>query len=105
MTFEEKLEKFLKEPVGFRLKSEEIAKELAKVLDGDDRFRDVDGWQWDELCDEARTEYGNKAYVSYDDSESMSHYGSTDDGDYDDTDVEVPELLNITLRELKKCNS
>ena len=103
MTFEEKLEKFLKEPVGFRLKSEEIAKELAKVLDGDDRFRDVDGWEWDELCDEARTEYGNKAYVSYDNMENRSYYGSTD-GDDDDTDVEAPELLNITLRELKKYN-
>ena len=104
MTFEEKLEKFLKEPVGFRLKSEEIAKELAKTLDGDNRFRDADGWEWEDLCGEARTEYGNKAYISYDNMENRSHYCSTD-GDDDDTDVGVPELLNITLRELKKYNS
>ena len=103
MTFKEKLEKFLEEPVGFRLKSEEIAEELAKTLDGDNRFRDADGWEWEALCGEARADYGNKAYVSYDNMENISHYGSTD-GDDDDTDVEAPELLNITLRELKKYN-
>lgn len=103
MTFKEKLEKFLKEPVGFRLKSDEIAAEMAKVLDSDNRFKDVDGWEWEDLCGEARADYRNKAYISYDNLENRSHYGSTD-GDDDDTDVEVPELLNITVRELKKYN-
>ena len=108
MTFKEKLEKFLKEPIGFRLKSEEIAEELAKVLDGDDRFKEVDGWEYEDLCGDARCEYGNKAYLSYDNQEHRSHYGSTDDdAEYYDFGIgtEVPEFLNITLRELKKYNS
>ena len=108
MTFKEKLEKFLKEPVGFRLKSDEIAEELAKVLDGDDRFKDVDGWRYEDLCGDARCEHGNKAYISYDNHEHRSRIGSTnDDDDYYDygIGVEVPELLNITLRELKKYNN
>ena len=105
MTFKEKLEKFLNEPVGFRLKSEEIAEELAKVLDGDDRFKDVDGWAWESLCSSARDVHGNKGYISYDNQEHRSQYGSTDGDDCDyGIGVEVPELLNITLRELKKYN-
>ena len=64
MTFKEKLEKFLKEPVGFRLKSEEIAKELGKILDGDSRFRDASGWEWEISCCDAWYNYGNKAYIS-----------------------------------------
>ena len=105
MTFKEKLEKFLNEPVGFRVKSDEIADELAKVLDRDERFKDVDGWSWEMILDEARTDYGNKAYISYDKRESRGDCGSIS-GDYadDDDGYEVPELLNITLRELKKYN-
>ena len=96
MTFKEKLEKFLEEPVGFRLKSKEIAEELAKVLDGDDRFRDVEGWGWEALCDKAWNVFGDKALVVYD--AASNFYGHTDAiGD-------MIRPVDVTLEELKEYN-
>ena len=95
MTLEEKLEKFLEGPIGFRLKSEEITDELAKVLDGDDRFKDKD-WAWKELCSDARKRYGDKALIAYD--ATGNFYGST----YTIGDMIDP--VDVTLDELKAYN-
>lgn len=102
MTFEEKLEKFKSERVGFRVSSEEIADELAKILDGDDRFNDSDGCSWETLCGLARSDHENKAYIAYDGSRSI--YGSTNEIDGCELQMDIVELLDVTLRELKKYN-
>ena len=102
MTFKEKLEKFKSERVGFRVSSEEIADELAKVLDADDRFKDSEGCSWEALCDFARVAYGNKAYVAYDGSRSV--YGCTDHIDGRELKIDIANLLDVTLEELKAYN-
>ena len=102
MTFKEKLEEFKSERVGFRVNSEEIADELAKVLDADDRFKDSEGCSWEALCDFARSNHENKTYIAYDGSRSI--YGSTDEIDGCELQVNIIELLDVTLEELKEYN-
>ena len=103
MTFEEKLEKFKSERVGFRVSPEGIADGLAKVFtkesmvnrNGSSPKRTL------ECCLTGNTEYPGVPYVAYNytEGEHKLSYGT------DDFIGEAPiVLLNVTLEELKAYN-
>lgn len=103
MTFEEKLEKFKSERVGFRVGSEDIAKELAKVFTKENTI-DRNGLSPThtlELCLTRNTEYPGVPYVAYNytEGEHELSYGTDDFTDEDPID-----LLDVTLEELKEYN-
>lgn len=103
MTFEEKLEGFKRDRVGFRVSSEWIADELAKVFTKECMV-DRDGsspMQTLEFYLTEYEEYPGVPYIAYNyiDGEHMLSHG-TDDF----TDEEPIELLDVTLKELKAYN-
>ena len=103
MTFEEKLEKFKSERVGFRVSSEGVAKELAKVFTKEnmkDRGGDTpsDALKY---CLTEYWEYPGVPYIAYNytEGEHELSYGT------DDFTDEAPiDLLDVTLEELKEYN-
>ena len=103
MTFEEKLEKFKSERVGFRVSSEGIADELAKVFTKEG----MEGRGWHnpsdalEGCLTENWEYPGVPYIAYNytKGEHELSYGT------DDFIGEDPiNLLDVTLEELKEYN-
>ena len=103
VTFEEKLEKFKSERVGFRVSSEDIADELAKVFTKEGMV-DRDGSSPThalEYCLTEHTEYPGVPYIAYNynKGEHELSYGT------DDFTDEAPiDLLDVTLEELKEYN-
>ena len=103
MTFEEKLEKFKSERVGFRVDSEGVAKELAKVFTKEGMEargrRNPSG-----ILKYALTEYWEYPgvpYIAYNYTE-CEHELSCGTDDF--TDEAPIDLLDVTLEELKEYN-
>ena len=103
MTFKEKLEKFKSERVGFRVSSEDIADELAKVFTKEGMV-DRDGSSPAQTLEFYLTkykEYPGVPYIAYNyiEGEHMLSHGT------DDFTDEAPiDLLDVTLEELKEYN-
>ena len=100
MTFKEKLEKFKSERVGFRVSSEDIADELAKVFTKEGMV-DRNGSSPTQTLEFYLTEYKGYPGVpyivyNYIEGEHMLSHGT------DDFIDEAPiDLLDVTLEELK----
>ena len=103
MTFKEKLEKFKSERVGFRVSSEDIADELAKVFTKEGMV-DRNGSSPTQTLEFYLTEYKGYPGVpyivyNYIEGEHMLSHGT------DDFTGEAPiDLLDVTLEELKEYN-
>ena len=102
-TFQEKLDRFKSEPIGFLVKSKEIADELAKVFDREGMEGYVSkSMSW--FMVRAWDSYGKegKLYVSY--NYPRGHYGLSY-GLSNSTGKYLDELIDITLEELKSYNA
>ena len=102
-TFQQKLDRFKREPVGFLVKSKEIADELAKVFDREGMEGYVSkSMSW--FMVRAWDSYGKegKLYVSY--NYPRGHYGLSY-GLSNSTGKYLDELIDITLEELKSYNA
>lgn len=103
MTFEEKLEKFKSERVGFLVKSREIADELAKVLikEGMKGRGNWPVYLTLKGCLTDNKEYPGTPYVTYNYflGEHKLSYGT------DDCLDEPMEIIDVTLEELNKYNT
>ena len=103
MTFKDKFEKFKSERVGFRVDSEGVAKELAKVFtkEGMANREGLSPAHTLEFCLTENWEYPGVPYIAYNytEDEHKLSYGTDDFIDEDPID-----LLDVTLEELKEYN-
>lgn len=100
MTFEEKLEKFKSERVGFFVKSEDVAKELTKTFTKEG-MKGRDGCSPDDVlhdCLVCSNIYREDYYVAYNyhKNERKLSFGTIDNY--------APEIIDVTLEELKAYN-
>lgn len=103
ITFQQKLDRFKREPIGFLVKSKEIADELAKVFEREGMECYVSK-STSEFMVRAWDSYGKegKLYVSYNypgEHRSLSYGLSNSAG------KNLNELIDITLEELKSYNA
>lgn len=103
ITFQQKLDRFKREPIGFLVKSKEIADELAKVFEREGMKAYV-STSASEVMAAAWDSYGKegKLYVSY--NYPGGRY-SLSYGLLNSTSEDLDELLDITLEELKSYNA
>lgn len=101
-TFQQKLDRFKREPIGFLVKSKEIADELAKVFTREGMVVRGGRKTIAETMDEIIGARGINAYVTYNyfKSEHKLSYGLSND-----LGRNLDELLDITIEELKSYNA
>lgn len=103
-TFQQKLDRFKREPIGFLVKSKEIADELAKVLEGEGLEKNKGDIRecLEEALDEAKF-FSGDAYIVYNASQGNTVTHGT--SDFEGEEDKSRELLDITLEELKSYNA
>lgn len=101
LTFQQKLDRFMKEPIGFLVKSKEIADELVKVFEREG-MKPLSGGSTKEFMTIALSnakDYPGDAYVCYN---VEGYEGNLMRGTSDFTSEDERELLDVTLDELKE---
>ena len=101
LTFQQKLDRFMKEPIGFLVKSKEIADELVKVFEREG-MKPLSGGSTKEFMTIALSNakgYPGDAYVCYN---VEGYEGNLMRGTSDFISEDERELLDVTLDELKE---
>ena len=103
-TFQQKLDRFKREPIGFLVKSKEIADELAKVFEREGMEKNKGDIRrcLEEALREANR-YPGDAYVVYNSAQEATIMHGT--SDFMGETNKSRELLDITLEELKSYNA
>ena len=104
IAFQQKLDRFKREPIGFLVKSKEIADELVKVFEREGMEKnkgDIRRYLEEALRDANR--YPGDAYVVYNSAQEATITHGT--SDFMGETNKSRELLDITLEELKSYNA
>ena len=100
MTFEEKFRKFKLERVGFFVKSEEVAKELAKTF-AKEGMKGRDGRSPDDVLHDCLV-YSDRYRVDY--YVAYNYHKNERKLSFGTIDSYALELLDVTLEEIKEYN-